>query len=315
MKQTAPKLILAPMEGVLDVLMRDIFTQINNFDLCITEFIRIVDALLPERVFYRVCPELYHDGYTPSATPIRVQLLGQHPQWMAENAVRAIELGSHGVDINFGCPSKAVNKSKGGAVLLKTPDEIYNIVKEVKNSIGPDNLLSVKIRLGFDDTSLLDEIVDAVVQGNANLLTIHARTKKQGYKPPAYWDNIGYIQSKYNIDLVANGEIWTKEDALRCTHQSQTSSLMLGRGVLATPNLANVIKHNCEVYTWDDISILLQKYSQIERDGDKSYYFSSRLKQWLKYLKLQYPQAEELFQQIKTLKDKELILDKLIETK
>jgi tRNA-dihydrouridine synthase C len=315
MKFIVPKLILAPMEGVLDPLMRDVFTQINDFDLCITEFIRIVDALLPERVFHRVCPELHNHGLTTSNTPIRVQLLGQHPQWMAENAVRAIELGSHGVDINFGCPSKAVNKSKGGAALLKTPDEIYNIVKHVKTSIGTNNTLSIKIRLGFDDTSLLDEIVDAVVQGKADLLTIHARTKKQGYKPPAYWDKIGYIQGKYDIDLVANGEIWSKEDAINCTTQAKTPSLMLGRGVLATPNLGQVIKHNAGIYSWSDISMLLQKYSKIELQGDKSFYFSSRLKQWLKYLKLQYPQADYLFHQIKTLKDKEEILNILTDIK
>lgn len=100
------KLVLGPMEGVLDALMRQMLTEINSYDLCVTEFVRIVDSLLPPRVYHRMCPELLAGGKTASGTPVRVQLLGQSPQYMAENAAQVIELGSAGVDINFGCPSK-----------------------------------------------------------------------------------------------------------------------------------------------------------------------------------------------------------------
>ena len=106
------KIVLAPMEGVVDHLMRDMLTRIGGFDLCITEFIRVVDQKLPKRVFTRLCPELLNGGKTPAGTPVRVQLLGQEPNWLAENAVRAVELGSPGVDLNFGCPAKTVNKSR-----------------------------------------------------------------------------------------------------------------------------------------------------------------------------------------------------------
>ena len=122
---------LAPMEGVVDHLMRDMLTQVGGFDLCVTEFFRIVDQLMPKRVFYRLCPELHHQGFTPSGVPVKVQLLGQQADWLAENAFRAVELGSHGVDLNFGCPAKTVNKSKGGAVLLREPETIYKIVSAV----------------------------------------------------------------------------------------------------------------------------------------------------------------------------------------
>ena len=113
-------IILAPMEGVIDALMRDLLTSINDYDLCVTEFVRVVKGLVPNHVYKKVCPELLSDGKTPSGTPVRVQLLRQHPQWLAENAVRAIDLGSPGIDLNFGCPAPTVNKSKGGAMLLKT---------------------------------------------------------------------------------------------------------------------------------------------------------------------------------------------------
>ncbi len=79
----------------------------------------MVDQLLPVKVFHRICPELQNASRTPSGTLVRVQLLGQFPQWLAENAARAVELGSWGVDLNCGCPSKTVNGSGGGATLLK----------------------------------------------------------------------------------------------------------------------------------------------------------------------------------------------------
>jgi tRNA-dihydrouridine synthase C len=302
------KLILAPMEGVLDPLMRGLICSINKYDLCITEFIRIVDQLLPKHVFHRICPELNNSSLTDCNTPVRIQLLGQEPDWMAENAVRAVNLGSQGVDINFGCPAKMVNKNRGGAVLLKDPEQIFKIVSNVKNSVGNSHCVSAKIRLGFDDSSLLDEIVSAIEGAGANLLTIHARTKKDGYRPPAHWHFIKEMVDKYNIDIVANGEIWDKKSAQLCIKASNAKSLMLGRGALALPNLANIIRFNESAMSWPELCDLLRRYSVLELQGNKGYYFSSRLKQWLRYLKLHYQEADILFNDIKTLKDKDEIL-------
>ncbi len=302
---------LAPMEGVADVLMREMLTAINRYDLCITEFVRVVDTLVPNKVFYKICPELLNNGMTQNHTPVRVQLLGQDPDWMAENAVKAISLGSRGIDVNFGCPAKTVNKSKGGAVLLKTPETIYQIVSKIKAAIPSDETLSVKIRLGFDDTSLFDEVVSAIVSANAQQLTIHARTKRDGYNPPAYWHHIGDVSDKYDIDLFANGEIWTYEDAQACMREAKTANIMLGRGALAMPNLANVVKGVEAKMSWQQLTQLLARYAQLELQGDKSFYFSSRLKQWLRYLKLQYPQADTLFTKIKLMSDKQEILKEI----
>lgn len=78
------RVLLAPMEGVLDSLVRELLTEVNDYDLCITEFVRVVDQLLPVKVFHRICPELQNASRTPSGTLVRVQLLGQLPQWLAE---------------------------------------------------------------------------------------------------------------------------------------------------------------------------------------------------------------------------------------
>ncbi|WP_293760944.1 tRNA-dihydrouridine synthase [uncultured Paraglaciecola sp.] len=302
---------LAPMEGVVDHLMRDMLTQVGGFDLCVTEFMRIVDQLMPKRVFYRMCPELNNQGCTPSGVPVKVQLLGQHAHWLAENAYRAIELGSHGVDLNFGCPAKTVNKSKGGAILLREPETIYNIVSVVRQAVPKEHTVSVKMRLGFDDTSLAIANAQAIADAGADSLVIHARTKVDGYKPPAYWDWIAKIKQYVDIPIVANGEIWNNHDALNCQRQSQCENIMLGRGALAMPNLAQVIKNHKAHMPWEQVKGLLVRYSGYELFGDKGKYYPNRVKQWLGYLSRQYPEAEALFMRIRALKSADEILQQI----
>lgn len=306
------KVVLAPMEGVLDHLMRDLLTQVGSYDLCVTEFVRVVDQVLPDRVFHRYCPELTEAGpygaITKAGTPVRVQLLGQHPQYMAENAAKVIELGSNGVDINFGCPSKTVNKSRGGAILLKDPEAVYQIVKAVKEAVPSDTIVSAKIRLGYEDKSLAIENAKAVEAAGANILTVHARTKLEGYKPPAHWHWIAKIKAEINIPIIANGEIWNLADAQKCREISGCTDLMVGRGALTIPNLGQVIKQEGHIMPWSEVLAILSTYTEFETYGDKSKYYCNRIKQWLKYLKNHYPQAKSLFMEVRTLKTKEDII-------
>lgn len=304
------KIILAPMEGVVDALMRKLLCSINHYDLCITEFLRVVDKLEPKHRFYKLCPELKHNSRTSNNTPVRIQLLGQEPHWLAENAYRAIELGSYGVDINFGCPAKTVNKSKGGAVLLQTPELIYQIMKNVRSAVHKTHIVSAKIRLGYENHNLFDEIVDAVYQANTDALTIHARTKLDGYRPPAYWQHIAKIKQKKNFEIIANGEIWSLADAQQCMFEANTNNIMLGRGALALPNLCRVIKEQENEMCFTELMVFLRQFAHLDTETHP-HYFASRLKQWLRYLKLSFPQAEDLFQRIRTLDNKIDIINTL----
>lgn len=295
------------MEGVVDYHMRQLLSHIGGFDLCVTEFIRVVDAVFPDRVFLRYCKELNNDGYTLSGTPVRIQLLGQNPHFLAENAVRAIDLGSHGIDLNFGCPAKTVNKSKGGAVLLKEPEAIYQIVKAVRNAVDAAHEVSAKVRLGFDDDSLSHEIFDAVEQAGASSIAIHARTKQQGYRPPAYWDKIKPLKQHSKLNVVANGEVWNVADYLNCQQQSGCSDVMLGRGALAMPDLAKQIDcHMQEIdyqpLTWLNIIEFIFNSTMHCDGGNSEKYFSNRTKQWLNYLKLTYPEAHLFFDKIRRIR-------------
>ena len=298
------RVILAPMQGVLDPLVRQLLTEVNDYDLCISEFVRVVDQRLPPKVFYRLCPELHQQGFTPSGTPVRVQLLGQHPQWLAENAELAIQLGSHGVDLNCGCPSKTVNGSNGGASLLKQPELIYQATKAIRQAVPPEQAVSVKVRLGWDSTDFAFDIADAVQQGGATEIAIHGRTKADGYRADRIdWQKIGEIRQKLYIPVIANGEIWRWEDGQRCLEITGCEDLMVGRGALNMPNLSRVLKHNDAPLSWAEILPILRKYATLENCHDSGFYHVARIKQWLQYLKYEYEEATALFEVVKRCYD------------
>lgn len=301
--QTVKRVLLAPMEGVLDSLVRELLTEVNDYDLCITEFVRVVDSLLPEKVYYRLCPELAHQSRTPSGTVVRVQLLGQYPQWLAENAARAVELGSWGVDLNCGCPSKMVNGSGGGATLLKDPEMIYQGAKAMREAVPAHLPVTVKVRLGWDSGDRQFEIADAVEQAGATEITVHGRTKEDGYKAEKInWAAIGKIRQRLSIPVIANGEIWDWQSAQDCMATTGCDSVMIGRGALNVPNLSRVIKYHEPKMPWLEVMLLLKKYVRLEKQGDTGLYHVARIKQWLGYLRKEYTEASEVFSEIRALK-------------
>ena len=308
------RIFLAPMEGVVDAHMRKILCAIGGLDVCVTEFIRVTDQLLPPKVFYRRCPELHHQGLTHLGIPVRVQLLGGKPQPIADNALRAVELGATAIDLNFGCPAKTVNKNDGGARLLKDPNRVYDIVNATRKLVPPSIPVSAKMRLGYEDRSSYLDNALAACEGGANELTVHARSKVDGYKPPAYWEYITEIREALNIPVIANGEIWTVSDFERCRHITGCDSFMLGRGLLARPDLARQIKARCKgqelpPMTWSHLAKHLNIFFNTTADFYPPKYTGNRLKQWLHYLCRHYPEAKQLFETIKRCRDRTVIRD------
>ncbi len=300
---------LAPMEGVLDHTLRDLLTRMPGIDICVTEFIRVTNQLLPRSVFQRLAPELQQGSRTTSGVPVLVQLLGNDPAAMGDNAARAAEMGAPGIDLNFGCPAKTVNKSRGGAILLKDPEEVYSIIRGVREALPEDVPLSAKMRLGFYDKSLALENAQAIEAAGAMRVTVHARTKVEGYKPPAHWEWIARIREAVSIPVVANGEIWTVEDLHRCREVSGCEDVMIGRGMIANPFLAQaVIQPEADLgpdATWPLVMQLLQEYHQQVSARLEPKHVNGRTKQWLKMMQRQYPQAQQVFDAVRTEREPE----------
>lgn len=300
-------ILLAPMEGLLDFVLRDILTRAGGIDRCVSEFIRITDQLLPERVFTRIVPELHNGGRTLAGVPVRAQLLGSDPVCLAENAARLAALGPAGIDLNFGCPAKVVNRHGGGAALLEEPDTIAAIVAAVRRAVPAHMPVSAKMRLGFNDDSKAVECALAMADNGADELVVHARTKLQAYRPPAFWERIADIRAAVAIPVVANGEIWTVDDARRCREASGCDMLMIGRGAVADPGLGLAIKASLrgaqDGMTWPALVPLLAEFWQVVCTRLDARSRPGRLKQWLNFLRRRFPEAETAYQALKTIND------------
>lgn len=301
---------LAPMEGVVDYPMRRLLTDLGGYDRCVTEFVRVTDCLLPDRVFLRYCPELETGSQTRSGVPVYLQLLGSDPSAMAQNAQKAARMGAAGVDLNFGCPAKTVNRSNGGSVLLKEPDAVISVVKAVRDAVDPAVPVTVKMRLGYENDENFEAVTEGVLAIGVDGLCVHARTKVQGYKPPAYWSRVGDLERRgATSKLTINGEIWTPDDARNALIESGFDQVMLGRSALACPDLGLQVKSafsggHYQVLAWPEIFRLVEtQFARSEKSNIR--YIGNRTKQWLVYLKRTYPEAALLFDRIKRLHDEE----------
>jgi len=292
------------MEGLLDFVLRDILTRAGGIDRCVSEFIRITDQLLPERVFTRIVPELHTGGRTLAGVPVRAQLLGSDPVCLAENAARLATLGPAGIDLNFGCPAKVVNRHGGGAALLEEPDTIAAIVAAVRRAVPAHMPVSAKMRLGFNDDSKAIACAQAIAGSGADELVVHARTKAQAYRPPAYWERIADIRAAVGIPVVANGEIWTVNDARLCRQASGCDMLMLGRGAVADPGLALAIRGGAHAgLAWEALLPLLAEFWELVCSRLDAHSRAGRIKQWLNFLRRRHPEAELAYQALRTLNE------------
>lgn len=297
-------LLLAPMEGLLDHTLRDVLTRVGGIDRCVSEFIRVSGTLLPERAFVRVVPELLNGGRTRAGTPVRAQLMGSDAVCLAENAARLAGLGPAGIDLNFGCPAKVVNRHGGGASLLAEPELIARIVAAVRRAVPRAMPVSAKMRLGVDDASRALECAQAIAGSGADELVVHARTKADGYRPPAYWERIHEIQAALAIPVVANGEIWTAQDAARCRERSGCDALMLGRGMVSDPGLALAIaRPGAPVLTWPALLPRIAEFWTLVALHIEPRARAGRLKQWLNYLRRRYPEAAEAYARVRTVNE------------
>ena len=302
------QIALAPMEGLVDDILRDVLTGVGGVDWCVTEFIRVSDRLLPASSFHRLAPELQRGAATRAGTPLRVQLLGSDPLCLADNAAYACSLGAPAIDLNFGCPAKTVNKSRGGAILLNEPELLYSILREVRKAVPGSIPVTAKMRLGFDSKEGALDCARALVDGGAEQLMVHARTKVEGYKPPAHWEWVARVKDAVNVPVFANGDIWTVDDWRRCREVSGVEDIMLGRGLVCRPDLARQISaakagELLEPMSWEDLQPLLADFWGQARRKMSPRYAPGRLKQWISLLTRSYPQAVTMFAQVRREND------------
>jgi tRNA-dihydrouridine synthase C len=167
------------------------------------------------------------------------------------------------------------------------------------------------MRLGYLDEDHTLDNAHAIEDAGASWLTVHARTKADGYTPPAYWKKIQPITEALKINVIANGEIWNNADAKACLEQSTCHDLMIGRGAVTTPDLTLCIRQNKDqaILSWSDLVELQQRFLSGQYKTEIG--MIGRYKQWLGMMTKAYPEAQELWGKVKKEKQLNQILDYL----
>ena len=223
--------LLAPMEGVTEPCFRGLVLERNPAGAlggAFTEFLAVVGhAAKGGRI-------REHLGERRFAAPVGVQMMGSDPDLLAETARRAVEVGAPLVDLNFGCPTPGALRTCAGSALLREPAAIERIVAAVSRATG-GTPTTAKIRAGFSDDLLLEDLARAAEQGGAAMLTVHGRTREEGYQESVDWRRIARAVAVTTIPICGNGGIRVHADLERIRRETGCAYAMVGRAALGDP--------------------------------------------------------------------------------
>ena len=291
-----PYLQLAPMEGVGDRSFRKAMASIGGFDEAVRDFLRV-----PRNAHV----ESLARGYSAdelSPIPLAAQLMGSEPDLMAAMAKEMEKRGAPRIDLNCGCPSNTVTGKGAGSSLLREPEFLNAVARSIVQAVSIP--VTLKMRSGFDDTSLFKENLFAAQESGICYLTLHPRTKADGYGPPARWDLIAEAKSLLKIPIVGNGDILNVEDALRMLKTTNCDALMIGRGSIINPFIFHQIKAHYAgrpyVPQWDDLIKYLNVYRTEMSEDVPDKVKVNKLKQLLGFFFKGSPQLLEMRQTILT---------------
>lgn len=299
-----PYLFLAPMEGVGDKSFRKAIASIGGFDEAVTEFISV-----PANAHVSSLAKVYQSTEL-NPIPLAAQIMGADPHLMAAMAKELENRGALRIDINCGCPSNTVTGRGAGSSLLKSPSYLYEIAQEVVKAVSIP--VSLKMRSGYEDTSLFKENVLAAEESGVCFITLHPRTKIEGYTPPARWDLIAEAKKLLRIPLVGNGDIVSIETALHVLEKTNCDALMIGRGAVTNPFIFHQIRAHFSKKTftpnWSSLEQCLKVYLQEMPSGLSEKGRIGKLKQFASFLFRSNPELLEKRQEMLKIDTKESIV-------
>ena len=225
------EVVLAPMAGVCNSAFRRIIKEMG----CGLLYAEMVSDKALVYNNEKTKEMLY---MTEEERPIAQQIFGSDKKSFVEAAKMVIkEMSPDIIDINMGCPvPKVALRAQAGAALLKDPEKVYEIVKSVVEAV--DVPVTVKIRSGWDHNSInAVEIAKVCEKAGASAITVHPRTRSQGYQGLADWSIIKKVKESVNIPVIGNGDIISAKDAKKMIDQTGCDAVMIGRGVLGNPFL------------------------------------------------------------------------------
>lgn len=253
---------LAPMAGITDYPLRKLVASKGVVNLY-SEMVAINAINRKNPKTYRIA-DVSKEPY-----PVVVQLVGNDPELFSEAAKLVADLGAHSLDINMGCPVKKIVGNNSGSALMK---DLKLASKIIQATVKATNLsVSVKFRKGWDNNSVnAVEFAKMCEESGASYVTVHGRTRAQGYSGVADWNIIKQVKESVNIPVIGNGDITTVYDAKKMIEETNVDGVMVGRGALGNPwflgQIHNYINLNIEPSTISPIELknaLLQQLSDM----------------------------------------------------
>lgn len=258
-----PFTVLAPLDGVTDVVFRQIVAEIGKPDVLFTEFTMCEGLLSSGRE--RVQENLL---ITPEQKPVIAQIWGTKPETFYQVAQQLQGRGFAGIDINMGCPDRTVVKNGACSALIRTPSLAAEIIQATKEGAG-ELPVSVKTRVGFNSI-ILEEWLGFLLQQKIAVLTVHLRTVRELSKVAAHWDLMPEILKLRNelapeTLLVGNGDITSREEMMQKYEEYGCDGFMVGRGIFANPWMFNPLINFSEVTIQEKIDLFLYHISLFEK--------------------------------------------------
>jgi nifR3 family TIM-barrel protein len=229
------RVLQSPLSGVTDMVFRRLVRRYAPESMMYTEMVNATGLH-----YVKELPKIME--VDPNERPISIQLFDCRPDFLAEAAIKAVEEGADTVDINMGCPVNKITKNGGGSSLLRQPEVAEAIVREVVKAT--DVPVTVKTRIGWNDKEItILDFAQRMQDAGAQMITVHGRTRAQGYNGNARWEWIARVKEVLSIPVIANGDIFSVEAAVRCLEQTQADGVMCSRGTLGYPFLVGEIDY------------------------------------------------------------------------
>jgi tRNA-dihydrouridine synthase B len=218
---------LAPMQDVTDVCFMQVIAHYGCPDYFFTEYFRVHENSAVDKHIIRSITENTTDR------PVFAQMIGENIPDLVRTAKLLSRYPVAGIDLNMGCPAPRIYRKNVGGGLLRDPDKIDRILGELRSSI--DGLLTVKMRIGFEDTANFDQILDLIDKHQIDLLSLHGRTVKDMYHGAVNYDLIAYAVQRLPCPVLANGNISSAATALTVLSQTKAAGVMIGRAAIRNP--------------------------------------------------------------------------------